>query len=158
MSVASGARMNAREIDATGHRQHRREDLRAADDRDLVDTACRGAHARNVQRLRDASRTLDTGNIEIRTARDDDVVAAIERLADRVECLATHDHRLAHGEAAEDLQVGRHAPWDCAVATDDAVLGDGNDEGDDRFSPTKRAVLLAAACGPLMRFGWLPGV
>ena len=68
---------------------------------------------------------------EIGLAGDDDVVAAVERLADRLVGLAAHDDGLAERELAEALEVGRHAPGQLAVAADDAVLRHGDDEGYD---------------------------
>src|SRR5690606_28662629 len=123
--------MDAREIDAARVPQHRCEDLGATDRHDLVDAALGGTHFSNLERFLDAASTLDTGHAEVGFARDDDIVAPVERLADRVIGLATHDHGLAHGKAAEDLQVGGHTPRNGALAPDHTILGDRDDEGDD---------------------------
>ena len=68
---------------------------------------------------------------EVLLPRNDDVVAAIERLADGLVGLAPHDYGFAERQLAEALEVGRHAPRQLAVAADHAVLRNRDDERDD---------------------------
>jgi hypothetical protein len=65
---------------------------------------------------------------EIRIAGDDDIRPARQRLADGIVADAAHDDRLADGERLEAFEVRREPPRQSAVATDDMIPGDGDDE------------------------------
>jgi hypothetical protein len=57
---------------------------------------------------------------------------------DRQIGLAAHHHRLAHGEAAEMLQIGLEPPRHVAAQPDHAVVGDGGDEDELDTSQLRR--------------------
>lgn len=67
---------------------------------------------------------------EIRIAREDDILAAGEGFADRLECLAAHEHRVPQRELFEAFEILRHMPGQLIFKTDDAIEACGNDEGE----------------------------
>src|SRR5262249_31033121 len=97
-------------------------------------------------RLGEGGGDLDTGSREVLPVRNDDVIARVERLADRLVGLAAHDDGLAQGELAEALEVRAQPPRQLAVAAEDAVLGDSHDEGDARLA-TAHTAASALMCG-----------
>jgi hypothetical protein len=82
---------------------------------------------------------VDSGPTEARLSRHDDVLATIERLADRIIGLAAHDDRLAQGDLAEALEVGGEPPGQFAIAADEAIFGHGYDKRDSGFVHECRA-------------------
>ena len=77
----------------------------------------------------DADTLFGCGSIAL--AADDDVRPSRQRLAsDLIERLAPHDHVMPHRQRLEALQIGRQVPRQLVVAADDAVRGDGGEEGD----------------------------
>ena len=88
-----------------------------------------------------------------RVARQDDVPPPGKQPGQAVERLAPHDHRAAHGQRLEALEIGGDVPRQRAVAADDAVLRARDDEGDRRpvhapalagvRAPAKRAIAPA---------------
>src|SRR5262245_3343982 len=73
---------------------------------------------------------MDALGLKRRVLCDHDALAARQRLADRLERLAPHDHRLAPGQRLEALEIGADMPGHLIVEADDAVLGHGDDEDD----------------------------
>ncbi len=65
-----------------------------------------------------------------RIARQDDGLASRKRLADRQECLATHQDRPAERQASKMPEIGLEPPDQFVVVADDAVVGDGGDDDD----------------------------
>ena len=63
-------------------------------------------------------------------ARDDDILAILERAAQRLPRLAAHDHGVAGGERAEAREVRRQLPGKGVVCADHAVTRNGGDEGE----------------------------
>src|SRR5690606_6632113 len=109
---------DASEVDPLRVRQRFAEDLRAADNHDF-------AYAPGC---RDAPRFSDCSG---KGWPDDDalggkgwvaaqynIVASVERLADRDECPPAHDHRFAHRNPPEDPQIRRDPPRQPSAATD----------------------------------------
>ena len=92
------------------------------------------AVGRELERVGDALGCRDPGHLEERITRDDNVVAAVKRLADGLERAAAHDDGLAHGEAAKRLEIGGEPPGQTAVFADDAVFSHGHDKGENQFS------------------------
>src|SRR5689334_18384996 len=91
-NVAGYVREHAREVDAPGSRQERAEQLRPADDHDLLGIA--GHPKRGIGIVDDR----DSLAMVVSITRDDDVEPARQRLADGVERLASHDDGLADRE------------------------------------------------------------
>ncbi len=104
--IARRTAVHLRLVDAVGDGQRLLEHCAAADDHDLVDAALLRADARNVKRCCQVveQRWSPCGR-QSAIARHDDVVAPVERLLQRLERAPPHDQRLAHGEAAERLEV-----------------------------------------------------
>src|SRR3954469_11307081 len=99
-----------RDVEAIGARQRRGIDFAAADHADLIDLAGRGTFARELERSVKAFGSEDTGGRKPRAARHDDDVTPIEYATNRLEGLASHDERLAHGDGAKSLEVGPQPP------------------------------------------------
>ena len=86
----------------------------------------------NGERRLDAARHDRAGRGEIGAARDDDIVAPVQHAPDRLERLAAHDERLAHGDGAEAPEIRPDAPGQPASRADDAVLRHRHDDDDRR--------------------------
>src|ERR1700738_989021 len=63
-------------------------------------------------------------------ACQDEVGAARQRLADRLECLAAHEHGLPQGDGLEMFEVLGKPPRQGVVATDDMVARHRNHQRD----------------------------
>src|SRR6185312_14086253 len=82
-----------------------------------------------------------------KVARDHDVGATIERTADRLEGLATHDDRPIDRERAEMGEIGFQPPWKLAFAADDSVLADGGDQHDLHPPPPRGDITVSILIG-----------
>ncbi len=118
------------DVEAVGAADGLGIDLAAADDHDLGRRVHLGVGGGKLQPGAEARREDHALGRQTAMVADDDVGTAGKRLADGGEGLAPHDYRLAHGQAAEALHVGRQAPRQCAARADDAVAGNRGDERD----------------------------
>jgi len=128
MRVAFGRRMNAGQVNSVGHGERCIENTGAADDHDLVAAARSRENPPQRQRIDYAFACRDAVDLERGIAGDDNVVATVERLADRLKRAPAHDDGLAHRQPPEGLEVRRQPPRQAAVASDDAVFRYGNDK------------------------------
>src|SRR5690606_2729252 len=106
-----------------------RIDVAAPNHHDLVNTVSAGhvpgsSKCRiEVMAYRHAIRSI------IRLPRDHDMRASRQRPGKGLELLAPHDHRFAHGGLLEPGEIGWDVPGNRLVGPDDAVAGDGGNEG-----------------------------
>lgn len=105
--VAIRARVHAREVDPVCGGQSDLVDIGAADHHDLVGPARARHDPGERQGIRHAIRDRHPRRLKIGIARDDDVVAPIERLADGLKRAPAHDDGLAHCESPECFEIGR---------------------------------------------------
>ena len=117
---------NARQVEPPGQRQGLGINLRTADHEHLF--VLRKQHHGLLQRMHDRA----AGDFEP-LARDDDIGAVGQRPPERFEGLAAHDDRMACRHGLEVLQVLGNVPQQGVLVADNAVLGNGNDNGDHRF-------------------------
>src|SRR6185295_15400552 len=87
-------------------------------------------------------------SVPVRVARHHQARAARQRLPDRLERLAPHQHRLAHRERLEAFEVIGQMPRHGIVAPDDAVARHRHDE---RQLHTSTAVVRMTSPRPGMR-------
>jgi hypothetical protein len=104
------------EIDAIGIGERGAEYALPADDHHLVTPRFSASSRPRSMASSTEAATSYAGMREVAPMRDHDVVAAVERLADRVVGLAAHDHGLAKRDLAKPLEVGRQlaraaCPW-----------------------------------------------
>jgi hypothetical protein len=137
--------MNAGPVDPIGAGQNGCVDVGPANHHDLIGARRSGERAGNDQAVVDTGDNRDACSLERWVAADDDVVATIERLLQRLKGLAAHDYGFAHGQSAEGLEVRRHAPRQCAIRAYDAIVSNGDDERDEQF--LKLQLALACCCG-----------
>jgi hypothetical protein len=76
-------------------------------------------------------RDLDALGMPAGIAGQHDMAAARQEPRQALERPAAHDHRRAHGEPLEASEILGNAPGHAAVPADHAILGAGDDEGDD---------------------------
>jgi hypothetical protein len=119
--VAGDVGMDLGQLDAARERQEQSVDLGPADHRNLAVT-------RQRQRLIHRMDGFGPFRLPVRIARQHDMPPARQRARKALEGLAAHDHRLAHGQRLEALEVGRDVPGQPALAPDRAVGGAGVDE------------------------------
>src|SRR5215212_2509842 len=153
--VALGLQVDLGQVDAVGARQHQRKNLPTADDGDFLAACPAGTH----RRFRQCGLGIgDDGRawrfIPARAANDDIVAAGKRALRQALPGLAAHDQRLAHGDRLEKPHIGGKLPWQPAIATYDAVLRDGDNEGDLGFHRRHDRAGAQTATGAAM-WGWL---
>ena len=98
--------------------------------------------------LFDIARDLGALGAPAGVARQDDMPPAGKQPGQAFERLSPHDHRAAHGQRLEPLEVGGDVPGHGPAAADHAVLRACDDEGDGRPG---HATALAGVRGPAKR-------
>lgn len=119
--------MDAGEIKAISEGEGLRKDLGAANDEEFFFTGGAGKLDACVQRGDD----LRVGRMKIRVAREHDQFAARHLSFGTLVGLAAHEHVVAHGEAAEILEVVGEVPRKAAIAADAIAFVEGGDERND---------------------------
>ena len=125
MDVANGRGVNFGKLDPIGQRQRLGKDLRAAEHDDV-------RRIGDAQRFIQRSGPLGTFDLPLRIAGDHDVAAAGENAGQRIESLAAHHQRLAHGQRLESAEIGRDVPRHRAISADHAVVSHGHHQHDFR--------------------------
>ena len=115
-----------REVDAMPPCESMSIDLRASGDEDF------GVSCDQYQRRVEVVADFDTRSPPGAIARQYHVAASGKRLADAIECLPPHDHRMTHGERLEPLHIGREVPGQGVVPPDDPVVRHRSDQGNDQ--------------------------
>ena len=103
--------------------------LRAANNHHLM------GHFRHLDRTFKRIRYIDAVRVPVAVAGNDNRTAARQRAANAAKRLAPHDHRLAHGQRLEMLQVGRQMPWQVVILADSPVFGHGHNHGNHSSTP-----------------------
>ena len=130
------------QLDLVGDRLEQFENRRAANDGDRR-VASRGDGAVDVMN------NFDALNLPFRVVGHDDVAAAGKDAGQAVECLAPHNHRAAHGQLLEALQIAGNVPGKLSVLADNPVDGAGEDDGDRGAGHGRTLPLAAAFAKPL---------
>ena len=102
------------QLDPFGERHENVEDRSAADDRDVTFSCLR-------DRFLDRTDDFRAGRIPALLARQHDMAAAGQEAGQALEGLAAHDHRLAHGQRLEALEIGGKVPGQGPVLADRAI-------------------------------------
>ena len=80
-----------------------------------------------------------SGDYDIRTTR--------QRPANGLESLASHNNRLAHGQAFEVPHVGRQVPRQLVVSPDNTIFRHRRNDGDNHKTVFIRTIALATSNG-----------
>ena len=127
-SIALGRGVDLGQMQAVCQRQHLAVQLAAADDKTTLraqmgDPLQRGFHAGAGVRAHGGERGV---------TREHDVFAPGQRLRQRFPGLASHQHGVPQRERAKAAQIGGKPPGQAIVAANDAIAGNGGNQGNVR--------------------------
>ena len=126
------------ELDPVGKRQEQGEDVRTADHGHWIGSG-------QLDCIVEAAGGFRARREPVPVAGHDDVTAPGKKAGKAIESAPAHDHRTAHGQRLEALEVGGDVPRQLTGAADHAIASASDDDGDWRpvhgvhFEPVARA-------------------